>query len=173
MLIIIEGIDRVGKTTLCNKVAKECCIPIYRHVGVRDFSKIKNSEETDKFKQIVNICTITNANIILDRFHLSDYVYGIIERGYDKKEALHNKQEVESYMHNIKAKVILVLVSPNNLKRSSQEHGKSLVEHNKLFVKAFEESKIIKKINCTYDSLDLAANAIKEELEKENDKNVR
>ena len=175
MIIIVEGIDRVGKTTLCNKIAKECNIPIYRHVGDRDVNKIKNNEETDKFKQIVNVCAITNADIVLDRFHLSDYVYGTIERGYDKKKALQNKQEVEDYMRSVKAKVVLVLVFPNNLKRSSQEHGKNLIKHNRLFAKAFEESKIINKISCTYDTLEMVADIIKVEIEKEkeNDKNVR
>ena len=31
MIIIVEGIDRVGKTTLCNRLRQELGYPVFKH----------------------------------------------------------------------------------------------------------------------------------------------
>ena len=152
MMIIVEGIDRVGKTTLCNYLSLAHDMPIYRHVGERDLSKITNVTETEKVLQISEICRLTNAFVIFDRFY-SDYVYGRVERGYDIYEADRNFKLIDDFIANNLSDTILVLVSPTDIKWSSQEHGSDLNKHNALFNYLYEKSTINNKFNCTYDTL--------------------
>ena len=52
MIIIVEGIDRVGKTTLCEKLNKELKIPIYKHKNNQFYYNLMdNKNETDKMLQ--------------------------------------------------------------------------------------------------------------------------
>lgn len=154
MVIIVEGIDRVGKTTLCNKINKEINFPIYKHVGNFVYSRMDNENETDKMIQLLQLCKITNSTIVFDRFHFTDYVYGVLERNYNVLIASHNVEEIEEFLKEIKA--ILIYVSPTDVLKSSIEHGSNLEKHDKMFEELFEESKIEHKFRCDYNSLDEA-----------------
>lgn len=166
MIIIVEGIDRVGKTTLCNKLKKELNIPIYRHVGERDFTKIDNNNETEKFLQILEICNLTNCSLILDRFNLSDYVYGIIERFYDIISAYKNFQIIDNILSQMDD-VFLIYVLPTDIQESSRQHGKDLTIYENEFYSLFKQSKIKNKWRCTYNTLDEAILYIKSTIERE------
>ena len=83
MIIVVEGIDRVGKTTLCNKIKEMTGYEIFKHSGNFDYKRMDNDNETDKMLQVLKIAEIGKANIIFDRFHFSDFCYGTIERDYN------------------------------------------------------------------------------------------
>ena len=168
MIIIVEGIDRIGKTTLCNKLHDKFKIPIYRHVGERNFKLIDNDVETDKFFQVMEICKLSNSFIIFDRFHFSDYIYGIIERNYNVEKANKNFNEIEEFAEKNLKDLILLLVLPTDLERSSKEHGSDLTKHNDLFYKKFKESKIKNKFRCTYNTLDEAVAYVSSVISKSN-----
>ena len=162
MIIIVEGIDRVGKTTLCNKLKKEFDLPIYNHVcnGRREYSKINNFTETDKLLQMIELCRITNASVIFDRFYFTDFVYGIIERNYDIDFAVYNFRKLDEYISQIND-VFLIYVLPTDVKQSSEEHGKPLAKYDEGFFKLFQESKIKNKWRCTYNTMDEVISFIK------------
>lgn len=160
MIIIVEGIDRVGKTTLCNKLSKELNIPIYKHSQkVMDYSMMDNLNETDKMLQLLDICEITSANIIFDRFHFSDYVYGILERGYYAKIALENLRILDEKLFEMNA--VIVYVHPTDIKMSSEQHGKDLIPYFKLMNNIRNMSKT-SVYACDYDSIDDMVKKIKE-----------
>lgn len=163
MLIIVEGIDRVGKTTLINLIHKKINFPIYRHVGRRDFSKIDNDVETDKFMQILEICKLSDSNIIFDRFHWSDFVYGCLQRNYNEVNAVINKSAVEDFLQKLHA--VIILVKPTDIASSSKQHGVDLTKHEQLFEYVFDISNLNKFV-CTYENLEDAVNWVCSELQK-------
>lgn len=153
MIIIVEGIDRVGKSTLCNQLSSKFKIPIYQHVGDRDLNKIISNTETEKNLQLLEICRLTNAFIIFDRLQFTEYVYGVAQRNYQEKEAMENFEKTDKFIVNNLADAILILVSPTDINRSSEEHGRDLSKHNILFDSLYKKSGIKNKFNCTYENL--------------------
>lgn len=158
MIIIVEGIDRVGKTTLCNKLHERLNIPIYKHDKSKlDYSDMSNESETLKMLHLLD----EYDNIIFDRFHWSDYVYGTIERNYNKKQAVLNLLLIQSKLLLKNAR--LIYIKPIDLSMSSNQHGKSLVKHN-LRMEYCNRVNRLKSYVCTYNNID----EIVEEIANEN-----
>lgn len=161
MIIIVEGIDRVGKTTLCNMLHKEINLPIYKHVGEFKYNDANNDNWTDNLLQMLEICRLTHSFMIFDRFHLSDYIYGVLQRNYDIKKAKHNFLLIEKFLEKVSRNVILILVLPTNIEKSSKEHGKDLSKHEEMFEELFRQSKIKNKYRVTYNTLSEAVAFVK------------
>ncbi|MBO5743429.1 MAG: deoxynucleoside kinase [Clostridia bacterium] len=163
MVIIVEGIDRVGKTTLCNMLNKSLGYPIFKE-DVRDFKDtIQQYANFCSMLSIVNMCKCLNANIIFDRFFATEYVYGRIERGYSLQLADLVNESVVQLLNDIQC--IFVYVRPTDISASSKEHGKNLEEHDKLFFELFnselmKDSKML-KIDCDFNSLSSVVEIIK------------
>lgn len=158
-MIIVEGIDRVGKTTLVNLLREKTSLPvladnyIYDCTGMRSDSRVN----MEKIQTIINMARDINGDFIVDRLHWSEYVYGVLDRKYDfwKEIKLLEKQLVE-----LDAKIILV--APTDVKESSKQHGKDLSQHDKFFEDLFENTKL-KKFRCTYDELEDAVDWVVKE----------
>lgn len=149
MIVIVEGIDRVGKTTLCNKIHELNNIPVFKHSNESfDYSKMDNDNETDKMLQLVELISITKSDIIFDRFHLSEFVYGVCERNYSFRDAYMNRILVDDMLCRVGA--VLVYVEPVSVAWSSNKHGSNLNIHDKLMKASFEDSNM-KKIVTSFD----------------------
>ena len=154
MLIIVEGIDRVGKTTLINKLHEKYNIPVFDDkylkfnaiVNKNEFIQVKTNK-TDVKSSIINIermNSLTNylsqfgvqQNILIDRFHISEYVYSKVERNFDGFEAFKIIDDRLS-----KLGTIIIYVRHVDLDFSSSEHGKDLNRHAKEFDKIMLETK--------------------------------
>lgn len=163
MVIIVEGIDRVGKTTLCNMLSESLGYPIFKE-DVRDF-KDANMQYANlcSMTSIVNMCKCLNANIIFDRFFATEYVYGLIERDYSLQTADMVNESIVKLLNDIQC--VFIYVRPTDVSISSKKHGKNLEEHDKLFVKLFnselmKKSKML-KIDCDFYSLNMIVEMIK------------
>ena len=118
MIIIVEGIDRVGKTTLCNRLSEELNIPIHKYKGIIKYDKMKNKEETDKTLGLIQLLKETGSSIIFDRSYMSDYVYGVLQRNYKTSKANKNFELVNNALYdcnNSGNKVFVIIVNPVNL----------------------------------------------------------
>lgn len=164
MVIIVEGIDRVGKSTLCKQLSSKFNIPIYQHVGERNLDDIVSKTETEKILQILEICRLTNAFIIFDRLQFTECVYGVVQRNYEEKEAMGNFEKTDEFVINNLADAILILVSPTDIDRSSEEHGRDLSKHDKVFNSLYKKSAIKNKFNCTYETLQEAIDFVSEKI---------
>lgn len=162
-LIIVEGIDRVGKTTLVNKLSSEL-----NAITIKDewlcFDRASEYVASEKLETMMSILkSLDESNydmtIVLDRFHITEYVYGLIERGYANKRSL----EIDKMLANFK-NVILVYVRPADIYMSSVMHGKSLKKNEDLMSSLVELSEINKKVKCSWNTLDEAVKHIKEEI---------
>lgn len=91
MFIILEGIDKTGKTSLANYLSKKFKLPIIK------FSKPKGDPFTEYYEFLLNHKTPA----ILDRFYLGEEVYGPVKRG---KSALTRVQfrKIESLVAKLK-----------------------------------------------------------------------
>lgn len=142
MVIIVEGIDRIGKTTFCRTLSKKTGIPIFKENNFFNtgYSTGDELRETliEKMSSIINIIETINCDIILDRFHLSEIVYGTVERNTHMYEwAL---WELDKKLSDIGA--ILCYMNPVCIQKSEEEHGARLIEHNEMFNKCVSRSTI-------------------------------
>lgn len=153
MIIIVEGIDRVGKSTLCKMLSDKLSIKIFKHEGIMKNSLKDNLNETDKLLEVLELSEMLKGNLIFDRFHLTDYVYGVVQRGYNERDAFNNFAILDSRIAKTDEYAFLILVKPTDVVRSSREHGYDLSEHDRRFQYLFEESRIKNKCCVTYDTL--------------------
>lgn len=161
MIIIVEGIDRVGKTTLCNKLEKSIRgFKTYKRAESDfDFSKMDNMNETDKIIQMLEIYSMNPGYIIFDRLHFTDFVYGMLERNYDYGEAKINLEKIEDKLLELDTN--LILVQPIDIKESSKQHGRDLKDYARAFDVLYNHSKL-RKIMCNYNSIDIVVELMKE-----------
>lgn len=154
MIIIVEGISRVGKTTLCNKLKTKFNIPIYKHnTKLIDYNKMSDNIEVEKMLCMLDMYKTIPSNIIFDRFHFSNTVYGILLRNYDKQSAFQNVNKIESYIKQLGIKNLLLKVSPNNIEESSRQYGRDLKPFENLITELYNNS-ILDKYNCDYNTED-------------------
>lgn len=188
MIIIIEGIDRVGKTTLCEMIEEKYA----DSEGFRRFKDdtryahdyLNRAVNTEKINTLQNLIEAGFVdNIILDRYHITEFVYGAIERSYknddmydiDRRLAIvggsdhvEDEDEIDSAMMVdglFHTEVVLIYVVPVDIKKSSEEHGYNLERHLKWFNGFYENSLIENKIKVDYETLDLALGFIDEILD--------
>jgi thymidylate kinase len=157
MVIIVEGIDRVGKTTLCNKLKSIPSAKIIK--GIPYITPTDNVDKHRLYSEVlVNVAALLQNElsdlIILDRFHLSHYVYGKLDR---------NLQDdcwklVDTMLPD---DTILVFVQPTNILLSSAEHGADLQPYYDEFIYCLHSTKL-KVIYTNYNKLDTTINIIKE-----------
>lgn len=154
-IIVVEGIDRVGKTTIANKIQAESefdqsmKFQAYKHdESFVSYDKMDTDNEADKMAQLLTMADMFNCNVLFDRFHLSDFVYGLVGRGYKFSDAYSNMQAIDTMLADMNS--VLVYVKPVDLKRSSEEHGSDLTMHDRLMDAAFNDSSM-NKIEVNYD----------------------
>ena len=169
--VIIEGGDRLGKSTLIEGISKHFN---YDNVSIRHFGKPpkvfpegisplefqakcfwKEAHLLESIRQMENdeYCYYENV-VIWNRAHLGEYVYGQMFRGQDPKE-------LENYLHNFEIRhlvdksdeTFLVLLTADPKFFLSKEDGQSFSQNLKdktielaLFDDIFEKSQIDNKL---------------------------
>lgn len=149
MIIIFEGLDRVGKTTQINKVREFLNPIIFINFHLSNLKINVNIEEYSKkyYKEFFELLKETSSkyNFLFDRFHLGEYVYSPIYRNYSGEYVF----ELEKLISNSKD-VFLFLFIDNIDNLEKREDGKSLGNFKEkeiqLFKEAFEKSSIKNKI---------------------------
>ena len=172
MIIIIEGIDRVGKTTLAKKLSEKYNIPIFKQERIGGNEIALNPVRAGKMDAQSNILvnyvrarTLVdfwnwsgyNENIIVDRFHWTEAVYSLVDR--NSVEPMHMMMVLEREMLKQKDKYLIIQVMPTCIKESSRQHGKDLSKHQEEFNKLYDESKL-NKYRCSYCSMDIAVDEV-------------
>lgn len=161
MIIIVDGIDRVGKTTLIDKI-------IDKYKGQYDFKKFKddsryvhthgdmmvNTEKNNTIMNMIEECVVDN--VILDRFHMTEFVYGGCDRAYKNEYMFDIDRRLAKLpvrdRHPIN--VILIYMRPVDIERSSAEHGKNLSRHLRWYEDFYNVSRIKNKVTVDYLTMD-------------------
>lgn len=130
MVIIIEGLDRTGKTTLANELSKRFNIPIYKKDREEfDDLRLKDEEFVNLGDSIATIKLFNSElfkgrHVILDRFHWSEYVFNTVDRGgYLGSSYL---RHVCDEMNNNPSNYIVIHMHPTNIIYSAKEDGRGI-----------------------------------------------
>lgn len=155
LIVVVEGIDRVGKTTLVNKLLKA------GFIGLKDeFIVDKQFIETfkdyslgkcDSFVAVVKKLNDEGKNVVIDRLHLTEIVYGLHKRDESNTKGLF---ALDMELANLGA--YLCLVEPADISISNKLAGEDQTEMNELF-KHYYTLSSMRKISCNYNTLEFAA----------------
>lgn len=161
-IIIVEGIDRIGKSTLCKLLSKKYDIPIFKENPY--YGWYQRQRIVEKMFTIMNMVEQLNLSIIIDRFYLTEFVYGYLNRKEEIDKLLFDRIESKLNLLN----TALILVNPENVKVSSLQHGSDLSQHEKLFTDLFWDSSINKKVTTVYKDFEKTSEELKEWIFKFN-----
>lgn len=163
MVIVVEGIDRVGKTTLCEKLSKKIRYPLYKKdregegVDLHNIDidrEIANAYMT--YGNAMGIAQMVNNgfadNFIFDRFQWTESVYGLVDR--KSQEAPYLMSLVEKEMERVPDKWLMVYVKPSDINRSIKEHGSDLVVHYNMYNYLVKETNLQLVICDGYEDID-------------------
>ena len=143
MKIIIEGIDRCGKSTLINNILKNYGAHPIIHCssppkGITDPAKYQYDYFWNCFK-ILNRCGI---NVIFDRCHLGEYIYGPLYRKTDPNFIFDIERQFEDAL--LDTKLVLLYTDDFSIMKDdglSFDYSARDKEQD-LFFEAFGKSKI-------------------------------
>lgn len=163
MIVVVEGIDRVGKTTLVDNLVENGFIDIKDKFITSEIPDIVKYDDfpayslgkCESFVVLAEKLDKEGKNVVIDRLHLTELVYGAIDRAGRVNEV--GCLTLDCLLAKMGA--LLCLVNPTDINFSSEMAGRQLKEHNKLFSHYYALSSM-DKISCDYSTLDAALNEI-------------
>ncbi len=81
MIVILEGLERTGKTTLAKIFEEYGFVNFKDHNHLRNFSVENIAERLDSTLSTLVALDKKGIDIVLDRFHISEYIYSTAKRG--------------------------------------------------------------------------------------------
>lgn len=154
MIVVVEGIDKVGKTTLAKKLEDAGFIYLkdkfmVHREAVKSFPDYSLGK-CESFLKVAEDLHSKGKNVVIDRLHLTEIVYGAAERGYwdDNKAGCF---AIDMLLANLGA--ILCYIEPSNIKLSNELHGSPQEKKSELFEHVYRLSSM-KKIKCNYETID-------------------
>ncbi len=81
MIVILEGLERTGKSTLAKIFEERGFINFKDHNHLRNFSVENIAERLDSTLSTLVALDKKGIDIVLDRFHISEYIYSTLKRG--------------------------------------------------------------------------------------------
>ena len=174
-LIIVDGMDNTGKSTLIARLTKvleslgNTTITIHSQKPPKDIAPEDTSEYQHKYYlDLINMLATLKSErkydyIILDRGWISEYVYGPLYRNRGKQEIVEDNIVLDKKvlsLFNIPSDVYLIMLLGSTKFLLSREDGKSLSDNDENlielerteFEKGFDYSLIDKKIYYEVDS---------------------
>ena len=174
-LIIVDGMDNTGKSTLIARLTKvleslgNTTITIHSQKPPKDIAPEDTSAYQHKYYlDLINMLATLKSErkydyIILDRGWISEYVYGPLYRNRDKQEIVEDNIVLDKKvlsLFNIPSDVYLIMLLGSTKFLLSREDGKSLSDNDESlielerteFEKGFDYSLIDKKIYYEVDS---------------------
>lgn len=158
MIVVIEGIDRVGKTTLANMFKKAGFVYL-KDEFIIDKGFLNNFSDysvgkCDSFVAIAKELHNKGKNVVIDRLHMTEIVYGEVVRGEANVEAC---LAIDMKLASMGA--ILCLVNPTDIDMSNEQAGVDQTPHQHLF-NIYSTLSAMNVVTCYYNTLDQAFNTI-------------
>ena len=150
MIIAVEGIDRTGKSTFCEALSDNTgFVNFYAPESDIVKNKDKNMyDEADKCLKLATLADLSSTDVVFDRFHMSDFVYGILNRNYDIDEATKLFKKVDEKL--AKLGVVVYYFKPKTVAYSSVLEGRDLSKEYELFELVKEASSCV-VVETDYD----------------------
>lgn len=143
--IIIEGPDGTGKTTLAKALMEKNDALRYEHLTYMD-------HPADMYWQFIEARNkITEGNVILDRYILSNMVYSSV---CNSQPVYDQAMFYEELLVNLSLdKACLIFCLPSNKEQYLEEFAKLSQEREELITSVAVISKIFDAYKCYYDKL--------------------
>ena len=157
MIVILEGLERTGKSTIAEILENNFGFIRFKdhnHLRLMDISSIAN--RLDSTLSMLVSLDKAGKNIVLDRFHISELIYGTNDRGYRDYDFEHIYY-IDEVLSHLNTKLYLLERNVNNeyveaFPRKVNESG--LLEYQKKFRYAFDKSYIENK--CIYNTSEMS-----------------
>lgn len=169
MIVVIEGIDRVGKTTLANILVDNGFIYLKDEFIIKREALSKGSPfsfsdysvgKCDSFVAILKKFQQEGKNVVVDRLHLTELVYG---RHIRNEVNVAGCLALDMELANMGAK--LCLVRPLDISLSNQLAGEDQTERAELF-EFYAKLSSMSTFYCDYASVENMAQFILKETFK-------
>lgn len=150
MIIAVEGIDRTGKSTFCEALSENTGFVNF-YVPESDIVRNEDKnmyDEADKCLKLAILAGLSSTDVVFDRFHISDFVYGVLNRCYDIDEALKLFKKVDEKL--AKLGVVVYYFKPKTVAYSSVIEGRDLSKEYELF-ELFKEASSCVVVETDYD----------------------
>ena len=159
MIVVLEGIDRVGKTTLANKLKENGFVYlkdefVLPKAFVQDFKEYSVGK-CDSFVALIRELNAKGKNVVVDRLHLTEMVYGQVKRSGQVNEQACLALDMEL----AKMGAYLCYVKPSDIELSNKLAGCNQEKLNDMFEFYFKLSSM-KKVVCDYENIDNAVSYI-------------
>lgn len=157
MIVILEGLERTGKSTVAEILENDFGFIRFKdhnHLRFMDLKSIAN--RLDSTLSMLVSLDKAGKNIVLDRFHISELIYGTNDRGYPDYDFDHIYY-IDEVLSHLNTKLYLLERNVNNeyveaFPRKVNESG--LLEYQKKFRYAFDKSYIENK--CIYNTSEMS-----------------
>ena len=157
MIVILEGLERTGKSTVAEILENNFGFIRFKdhnHLRFMDLKSIAN--RLDSTLSMLVSLDKAGKNIVLDRFHISELIYGTNDRGYPDYDFDHIYY-IDEVLSHLNTKLYLLERNVNNeyaeaFPRKVNESG--LLEYQKKFRYAFDKSYIENK--CIYNTSEMS-----------------
>lgn len=158
MIVVIEGIDRVGKTTLAKKLVKAGFIYLKDEFMLQSkfFENFDDYSlgKCDSFVALAKKLHEEGKNVVIDRLHITELVYGKVKRGKSNQAGCF---ALDMELANLGA--ILCLVEPEDIALSNKLAGEDQADMNELF-DCYSKISSMNVIRCAFSTLDETASTL-------------
>lgn len=76
LIVVVEGLERTGKTTLCKEFEKRGFVYFKDFNRINKHNRIGMESRLDTTLTFLQNLSENGVNVVVDRFHLSEYAYG-------------------------------------------------------------------------------------------------
>jgi len=120
LVLLMEGPDLAGKSTVTTLLSKRLGIPAYKGVGPDDINVSIKDRAVIEFNQLTNFLTQTDVDVIIDRMYLSEWVYAsVFGREFDEN----NVKKIDEMFSKIDAINIIITANEDTLKERYDKRG--------------------------------------------------
>ena len=157
MIVILEGLERTGKSTVAEILENNFGFIRFKdhnHLRFMDLKSIAN--RLDSTLSMLVSLDKAGKNIVLDRFHISELIYGTNDRGYPDYDFDHIYY-IDEVLSHLNTKLYLLERNVNNeyVEAFPRKVNESeLLEYQKKFRYAFDKSYIENK--CIYNTSEMS-----------------
>lgn len=96
MLLLFEGVDKSGKTTLITKFRELSGMPVFKNLVKPTNDRFEIGRVNGVYIGAYQLACLGNEDYIFDRSHITEQVYSKVKRGYEPEEKYWSKWEEEN-----------------------------------------------------------------------------
>lgn len=144
MILILEGPNKCGKTTLAKYLVEQHHFLYFKDYTVNDSKDLMLDDPNEIITseicaqaRLLSALSDQGVDIVVDRFHLSEYAYGLVARGYLSYAIKEAENVFEG--HDVR-----LIVLSDNLNKVNERSGKNEFDILEMYISGFALSKLKK-----------------------------